>query len=119
MVHALTAVVTFYKRDRAEEILLARYSDIKGLPYQAPSAPTANGSVFSNNEIFAATNRLSTLQVAKSALWKEPLKVQYARASASSPAFSTDFPHRTGPGTAASSLSTTPESGASPSFLSR
>ena len=85
MVHALTAVVTFYKRDRAEEILLARYSDIKGLPYQAPSAPTANGSVFSNDEIFAATNRLTTLQVAKNELWKHPVKVQYAGAASSAP----------------------------------
>jgi hypothetical protein len=72
-----------YKRDQAEEIILARYSDIKGLPYQAPSTPTLNGSVFSNPEIFAATNRLTTLRVAKNELWKHPVKVQYAGASSS------------------------------------
>ena len=74
-----------YKQDRAEEVLLARYSDIKGLPYQAPATPTLNGSVFSNPEIFAATNRLTTLQVAKNELWKHPVKVQYAGAASSAP----------------------------------
>jgi hypothetical protein len=29
-----------YKEDRDEEILLARYSDINGLPYQAPTTST-------------------------------------------------------------------------------
>jgi len=74
-----------YKRDQAEEILLARYSDIKGLPYQAPSTPTLNGSVFSNPEVFAATNRLTTLRVAKNELWKHPVKVQYAGAASGAP----------------------------------
>ena len=47
---------------RAEEILLARYSDIEGIPYHAPTKPAANGFVFSNEEILAAANRLTTLK---------------------------------------------------------
>jgi hypothetical protein len=70
-----------YQRDRKEEVILARYSDINGLTYQAPATPTVNGSVFSNSEIFAAANRLTTLKVAKGAIWRAPLKVQFAGAS--------------------------------------
>ena len=69
-----------------------RYSDIKGLTYQAPSAPTLNGSVFSNREIFAAVNRLTTLKVAKIALGKEPTRVQYAGAASSAPSNVVDWP---------------------------
>lgn len=54
--------------DRAEEVLLARYSDINGLAYEAPGAPTPNGFVFSNEEIRGAAHRASTLEVAKTAL---------------------------------------------------
>jgi hypothetical protein len=72
-------------RNRDEEIILARYCDIKGLTYQAPPASTPNGSVFANEEIFAAANRLTTLEVAKMALLREPLKVQFAGASSTSP----------------------------------
>jgi hypothetical protein len=72
-------------RNRDEEIILARYCDIKGLTYQAPTASTPNGSVFSNEEIFAAANRLTTLEVAKKALRSEPMKVQFAGASSTSP----------------------------------
>jgi hypothetical protein len=74
-----------YKHDRAQEVALARYSDFKGLQYQAPTTPTLNGSVFSNNEIFAAANRLATLQAAQIAIRLTPLKVQYAGASAGAP----------------------------------
>jgi hypothetical protein len=74
-----------YKQDRAQEVALARYSDIKGLQYQAPTTPTPNGSVFSNDEIFAAANRLTTLRAAKIAIWQAPFKVQYAGASAGTP----------------------------------
>ena len=71
-----------YRHDRAQEVALARYSDIKGLTYEAPTSPTLNGSVFSNSEIFAAANRLTTLQAAKIAIRLAPFKVQYAGASA-------------------------------------
>jgi len=71
------------EKDRAEEVILARYSDIKGLTYQAPTRPTANGSVFSNEEILGAANRLTTLKVAKSEIWNTPLKVQFAGAASS------------------------------------
>ena len=63
---------------RTEEIILARYSDIMGLTYQAPGPTTLNGSVYTNEEIFAATNRFTTLEVAKRALKIEPMKVQFA-----------------------------------------
>jgi hypothetical protein len=116
-----------YQRDRKEEVILARYSDISGLTYQAPATPTPNGSVFSNSEIFAAANRLTTLKVAKGAIWQAPLKVQFAGASAGTSAdiptpqtpFSIDFPQKTGPGTSSTILSTAPLSGARPAFLSR
>jgi hypothetical protein len=67
--------------DRAEEVLLARYSDIKDLPYQAPAAPTPNGFVFSNEEILAAAHRSSALDVARATLRETPLKVQFAGCS--------------------------------------
>jgi hypothetical protein len=72
-------------RNRDEEVILARYCDIKGLTYQAPAASTLNGLVFANEEIFAAANRLSTLEVAKKTLRNEPMKVQFAGASSTSP----------------------------------
>jgi hypothetical protein len=69
--------------DRAEEVLLARYSDIKDLPYQASAPSTPNGFVFSNEEILAAAHRLSVLEVARATLRESPLKVQFAASSAS------------------------------------
>jgi len=101
-----------YLKDRAEEILLARYSEIKGLPYSAPVAPTANGSVFSNREIFAAANRLTTLKVADTAVHMTPLKVQFAGAGSGAP-FSAPS------STPLTNLSTMPSGGAKPAFLSR
>jgi hypothetical protein len=71
------------KQDREEEILLARANDINGLPYQAPTQPSQNGSVFSNNEIYAAANRLTTLQAARTTLYQSEFKVQFAGASSS------------------------------------
>ena len=81
-----------YERDRAEEVILARYSDIKGLTYQAPATSTLNGSVFSNREIFAAANRLTTLKVAKKALSVEPWKVQCAGAASGAPSNVVNWP---------------------------
>jgi hypothetical protein len=99
-----------YKEDRAEEILLARYSEIKGLPYNPPVTPTLNGSVFSKHEILAATNRLTTLKVADRDVLMEPLKVQYASASSGAssgaPSETSDFPPKTGPSTSLTNLST-------------
>src|SRR5580704_8166415 len=46
-----------FEKDRAEEVLLARYSEIKDLPYHPPAQPTPNGSVFSKHQILAAANR--------------------------------------------------------------
>jgi hypothetical protein len=69
------------ERDKQEEVLLARYAEIKGLAYHAPTRPTPNGSVFSNAEIFAAANRESTVDVAKLAVKMAPSEVQYAGAS--------------------------------------
>ncbi|HXE62667.1 MAG TPA: hypothetical protein VN519_03965 [Bryobacteraceae bacterium] len=70
-------------QDRAEEVLLARYSDIKGMTWQAPAAPSANGFVFSSDEILAAAHRASTLEVARATLREAPPKVQFAASSIS------------------------------------
>jgi hypothetical protein len=83
---------TNYERDRAEEVVLARYSDIKGLTYQSPAVPNQNGSVFSNSEIFTAANRLTTLMIAKGVVCHAPLKVQFAGASSSAPSNVIDWP---------------------------
>jgi len=72
---------TNYQKDSAEEILLARYSEIKGLPYNAPATPTPNGSLFTNSEILTAANRLTTLKVAGKEVCMAPLKVQFAGAA--------------------------------------
>ncbi|HEY4089207.1 MAG TPA: hypothetical protein VGM43_24930 [Bryobacteraceae bacterium] len=69
--------------DRAEEVLLARYSDMKDLPYQAPARPTPNGFVFSDEEILAAAHRASALDVARATLRATPPKVQFAASGAS------------------------------------
>jgi hypothetical protein len=87
-----------YREDRAQEVILARYSDIKGLTYQAPATPTLNGSVFSNDEVFAAASRVSTLEIAKGVIKRESLNVQYAAATSAGPN-SPDFPPKTGPRT--------------------
>jgi hypothetical protein len=72
-----------YEKERAQEVLIARYNDLKGLPYQAPAVPTQNGFVFSNDEIFAAAHRESTLEIANVTVNQFPYKVQFASASAS------------------------------------
>lgn len=52
-----------YETDRKEEVLLARFEDLKDKPYQAPAAPSRNGSVFSSEEItLAAERQRSTLR---------------------------------------------------------
>jgi hypothetical protein len=72
-----------YQRDLEEEIILARASDIKGLPYEAPPTPTENGSVFSNREVFAAAHRLTALRASRLTIYDTKFKVQFAGASAS------------------------------------
>ena len=67
-----------YEKELAEEVLIARYSDLNGLPYQAPAAPTQNGFVFSNQEIFTAAHRASILEIAKVTVNQLPYKVQFA-----------------------------------------
>jgi hypothetical protein len=54
-----------YEKERAQEVFIVRHNDLNGLPYQVPAAPTHNGFVFSNEEIFAAANRESTVEIAK------------------------------------------------------
>jgi hypothetical protein len=81
-----------YQRDIEEEIILARASDIKGLPYEAPPAPTQNGSVFSNPEIFAAAHRLTLLNAAKTTLFQTHPKVQFAGASSAAPSDTSQNP---------------------------
>ena len=73
------------KQDLEDEITLARANDLNGQPYQAPSQPTENGSVFSNSEIFRAANRLTTLTAARTTLNQSKPRVQFASASSSWP----------------------------------
>lgn len=75
-----------YQRDLDEEIILARANDLNDLSYEAPAAPSPNGSVFSNGEIFTAAHRLTTLAAAKTTLYQAPFKVQFAGASSAPPA---------------------------------
>ncbi len=83
-----------FKQDRAQEVAIARYSDIIGLTYQAPATPTLNGSVFSNNEILTAANRLTTLEVAKNTLRRTDYKVQFAGAGAGTPNVTVSTPEK-------------------------
>jgi hypothetical protein len=69
--------------DRAEEVLLARYRDIKGLPSNERGVLSQNGFVFAKEEIFAAAHRASTLDVARATLKEAPPRVQFAASSAS------------------------------------
>lgn len=78
-------------RDRSEEMMLAEYCEIKGLAYSAPSTPSKNGFVFSNNEIFSALNRNSVLFAASQAIFNSPMKVRYAGASSSVPSSLTNW----------------------------
>jgi hypothetical protein len=84
-----------YKEDSADEILLARYSDIKDLPYHAPLRPTPNGSVFSKEEILTAANRLTKLKVAANTIRSTETKVQFAGASAGAPSNLVNWPSPT------------------------
>jgi hypothetical protein len=68
---------------QAEEVLLARASDINGLPYETPASPTPNGFVFSNAQIHAAAHRASALDVAQATLRETPPRVQFATAASS------------------------------------
>ena len=133
-----------FNSDLTEEVMVARASEINGLDYQTPPAPTQNGSVFSNDEVFTAANRLTTLTMAKKVLLHTPMKVQYAGASAwptlidplPPPSYTAAAPHqprevppgyvKTGmwldrkPASSATEASPSdPKSGANPSFLSR
>jgi hypothetical protein len=68
---------------QAEEILLARASDINNLPYDSPATPTPNGFVFSNDQIRTAAHRASVLDVAQATLRQTPPRVQFATAASS------------------------------------
>jgi hypothetical protein len=72
-----------YQRNLEEEIILARANDLNGLPCEAPAAPTPNGSVFSNREIFAAAHRLTALKAGRMTINTTPFKVQFAGAASS------------------------------------
>jgi hypothetical protein len=81
-----------YQRDLEEEIILARANDINGLPYEAPAAPTENGYVFSNREIFAAAHRKTVLQASRMTINTTKFKVQFAGASSSQSSNVTEWP---------------------------
>ena len=81
-----------YERDLEEEIIFARASGIKGLPYEAPPAPTENGSVFSNREIFAAAHRLTALHAARITVNTANFKVQFAGAASGTSSTVAEWP---------------------------
>ena len=81
-----------YERDLEEEIIFARANDIKGLPYEAPPAPTENGSVFSNREIFAAARRLTALHAARITVNTANFKVQFAGAASGTSSTVAEWP---------------------------
>ena len=53
-----------YNRAREEEIMLARFDEIKEIPYQAGTLPNSNGFVFSTAEITQDAERQRNLEAA-------------------------------------------------------
>ncbi len=68
---------------RAEEVLLARASDINNLRYDTPANPAPNGFVFSTDQILKAAHRASLLDVAQATLRQTAPRVQFAQAAPS------------------------------------
>ncbi len=84
-----------YQQDRQEEILLARFEDLKDLPYQAAGAPTPNGFVFSSDEINAAAQRERNLEACIYLLNNKMPRGKYGSTGADSPDLFANIPcHR-------------------------
>jgi hypothetical protein len=86
-----------YERDKREEVLLARFEDLKDLPYKAPAAPTPNGSVFSSEEITAAAERQRNLEATMYLLNTKAPWVKYGATGAGSPDLFAELPYRAPP----------------------
>jgi hypothetical protein len=86
-----------YQRDKREEVLLARFEDLKDLPYKAPAAPSPNGSVFSSEEIATAAARQRNMEAAQYLLNTKAPWVKYGATGAGSPDLFAELPYRTPP----------------------
>jgi hypothetical protein len=86
-----------YETDRKEEILLARFEDLKDKPYQAPTIPSRNGSVFSSEEISLAAERQRNLEAAQYLLNNKAPWVKYGSTGAGSPDLFAELPYRRPP----------------------
>ncbi len=86
-----------YETDRKEEVLLARFEDLKDKPYQAPSTPSRNGSVFSSEEISREAERQRNLEAAQYLLNNKAPWVKYGSTGSGSPDLFAEVPFRTPP----------------------
>jgi hypothetical protein len=85
------------EHDKREEIILARFQDLKDLPYTAPEEPSPNGSVFSNEEITTAAERQRNLEATMYLLSTKAPWVKYGATGAGSPDLFAELPYRTPP----------------------
>jgi hypothetical protein len=86
-----------YETDRKEEVLLARFENLKDKPYQAPTIPSRNGSVFSSEEISRAAERQRNLEAAQYLLNNKAPWVKYGSTGSGSPDLFAELPYRTPP----------------------
>lgn len=85
------------ERDKREEIILARFQDLKDLPYTAPENPCPNGTVFSSEEITAAAERQRNLEASVYLMATKAPWVKYGSTGAGSPDLFADLPYREPP----------------------
>ncbi len=83
--------------DKREEVLLARFEDLKDLPYRAPTEPSPNGSVFSSEETTKAAARQRSMEAAQYLLNTKAPWVKYGFSGAGSPDLFAELPYRTPP----------------------
>jgi hypothetical protein len=86
-----------YETDRKEEVLLARFEDLKDKAYQAPAEPSRNGSVFSSEEISRAAERQRNLEAAQFLLNTKAAWIKYGSTGSGSPDLFEDLPYRKPP----------------------
>jgi len=85
------------RQDKREEVLLARFEDLKDLPYKAPLDPSPNGSVFSNEEITRAAERQRSMEAAQYLLNTKAPWIKYGFSGTGSPDLFAELPWRTPP----------------------
>jgi hypothetical protein len=86
-----------YETDRKEEVLLARFEDLKDKAYQAPLGPSRNGSVFSSEEISREAERQRNLEAAQFLLNTKAAWIKYGSTGSGSPDLFEDLPYRKPP----------------------